>query len=90
MKKHLQIRISGRVQGVYFRKTAQKEAEKWGITGFIQNMDDGTVYIEAEGKPMPLDLFVKWCYKGPDNAKVNEVTTNEGELKNFDVFEVRH
>jgi acylphosphatase len=50
MKKHFNIRISGRVQGVFFRASTKAKAEELGISGFVQNEPDGSVYIEAEGE----------------------------------------
>lgn len=44
--KHISIRIYGRVQGVGFRVSAQKKADELGITGFVRNEPDGTVYLE--------------------------------------------
>lgn len=88
MIKHYNITISGKVQGVWFRKSAQKEASKWGIKGFVMNGNDGTVYIEAEGEEKALDLFAKWCRQGPERARVTDLVIKEGELQNFKDFEV--
>lgn len=88
MIKHYNITISGKVQGVWFRKSAQKEALKWGINGFVMNGNDGTVYIEAEGEEKALDLFVKWCRQGPEKARVSDLVVKQGELQNFKDFQV--
>jgi len=50
MKKHVNITVKGRVQGVGFRYSAMEAAEELGIKGFVRNMPDGSVYIEAEGE----------------------------------------
>ncbi len=50
MKRHLDIHISGKVQRVFFRKNAAAQARKLGLTGFVKNEDDGSVYIETEGE----------------------------------------
>jgi len=89
MIKHLKITITGRVQGVWFRRSAQIEAAKWGIKGFVENREHGVVYIEAEGSEKALGLFVLWCHKGPDLAKVTEVITREGAVQNFPDFQIR-
>lgn len=58
---HLNITIKGVVQGVFFRKSAQEEAYRLRIAGFVQNESDGSVYIEAEGMEEDLDEFIAWC-----------------------------
>jgi len=88
MKQHLNIKIIGSVQGIFFRATAKEQADKLGITGFAQNEGDGSVYIEAEGVKENLDKFIKWCNIGPTMAQVEKVVITEGQLKNFSKFEV--
>lgn len=88
MKKHINIKISGQVQGVLFRVTAKEKADKLGITGFARNEPDGSVYIEAEGEEKTLDQFLDWCHKGPQSAQVEKVIVSEGQLKKFTSFEV--
>lgn len=83
---HLNIKIYGQVQGVFFRVSAKDEAEKLGIKGFARNEPDGTVYIEAEGDKTSLDKFIKWCHDGPEVAQVDKVEITEGPLKNFTSF----
>ncbi len=83
---HLNIRISGQVQGVFFRQTATQEAKKLGIKGFVRNEPDGTVYIEAEGSKKILDEFIKWCHEGPEAADVSRVEVNGGQVKKFTDF----
>ena len=87
--KHLNIKVYGQVQGVFFRATAKEEAEKLGIRGFARNEPDGTVYIEAEGKEKDLDTFVEWCKEDPNSAKVEKIEIEIGKLKNFSQFEKR-
>ena len=86
MKRHVSILVSGRVQGVFYRASAKEKADELGITGFVQNMPDDQVYIEAEGTEENLDLFKTWCSKGPPRAQVEQVEIKEGELKNFTSF----
>lgn len=88
MIKHLNIQIYGRVQGIFFRATAREIADKLGIKGFARNEPDGSVYIEAEGEAENLDKFIKWCNIGPSMADVEKVVVTEGQLKNFNDFEV--
>ncbi len=86
MKKHLDIKIFGKVQGVFFRVSAKEEAEKLGIVGFTRNEADGSVYIEAEGDIKSLNKFLEWCKSGPDAAKVKKLIVTEGLIKNFSDF----
>jgi Acylphosphatases len=86
--KHLDIVISGKVQGVYFRLTTKAVADQLGIKGVVLNKPDGTVCIEAEGDPFALESFLEWCHEGPENAVVENVTSAEGDMKNYRNFEV--
>ncbi len=88
--KHYNIRIYGRVQGVFFRDSAKKTARYLGVKGFVKNMPDGSVYIEAEGGSEQLSEFVVWCRKGPATAHVNDVEVKEGKTENFESFNVRY
>ncbi|HEX2919581.1 MAG TPA: acylphosphatase [Bacteroidales bacterium] len=67
------ITITGRVQGVGFRWNALREASSLGLTGFVRNMTDGSVYIEAEGRREVLELFAEWCKTGPPHAHVKSI-----------------
>lgn len=86
--KHLQIIVFGRVQGVYFRASTKAVADLLGIKGMVMNQADGSVYIEAEGDDFSMSEFLDFCSKGPENAVVEKVQTNEAQLKNYRNFEV--
>ena len=88
--KHLNIHVSGKVQGVFFRASAKDEADQLGVKGFVRNELNGDVYIEAEGEDDQLKLFLEWCRRGPRRASVENVDVEEAELKNFVSFEVSH
>jgi acylphosphatase len=87
--KHLNIRVSGLVQGVFYRATAKLKATHLGLNGFVQNDRDGSVYIEAEGPADKLAIFTMWCQQGPTGARVEKVETEEGIVKGFDRFETK-
>jgi len=86
--KHLNIVVIGKVQGVFFRASTKAVADQLGVKGFVKNQKDGSVYIEAEGDEFSLESFTDFCKEGPDKAKVESIDIREGELKNFNNFEV--
>jgi len=86
--KHINIKVTGKVQGVFFRASTKAVADQMGIKGFVKNEKDGSVYIEAESEPFILDAFIDWCKEGPEKAVVENVEMSDGELKNFRNFEV--
>ncbi|NLI23726.1 MAG: acylphosphatase [Bacteroidales bacterium] len=89
MLKHVNITVRGRVQGVGFRYSALEAAEELGIKGFVRNMPDGSVYIEAEGEEEEVLQFIEWCRQGPGYAYVKEVLVQEAPLGHFPDFEIR-
>jgi acylphosphatase len=89
-KIHKNIRVTGRVQGVGFRFACRNMAHSLGIKGFVKNLYDGSVYIEAEGTEVQLQHFLHWCQEGPAYANVNEVFTDAGEVKGFKFFDITH
>lgn len=87
--KHLNITVTGRVQGVYYRASSKAVADQLGVKGFVLNQPDGSVYIEAEGDAFALESFLDFCREGPDDAKVDKIIVAEQDLlKNFKNFEV--
>ncbi|RAW02706.1 acylphosphatase [Pseudochryseolinea flava] len=89
MQKHLIIKVSGKVQGVFYRASTKEIADQLALTGFVRNEDDGSVYIEVEGDDAVLQQFVSWCKQGPRMANVNAVDIIEASLTGFKNFEVR-
>jgi len=88
--KHLNIKIYGQVQGVFFRDSTRKKAEELGVLGFVRNEPDNSVYIEAEGEEEKLKEFLAWCRDGSEWAKVSKVEYEEDKFKNFTEFVVGH
>lgn len=86
--KHLNIRVEGTVQGVWFRDSCRKEANKLDIKGFARNEPDGTVYIEAEGTEENVSALAEWCHVGSERSTVTSVKQWEGELQHFDDFTI--
>ena len=81
------IKVYGLVQGVFFRYTTQKVARKLGLSGYVKNMSDGSVLIEAEGPEDKLEELLLFSHKGPVNARVDRVEhefkTPQYEFKGF-------
>lgn len=86
--KHINIRITGKVQGVSFRATTKAIADQMSVRGIVKNEKDGTLYIEAEGDDTSLEVFEEWCHEGPDRAKIETVDITPGEMKNYRNFEI--
>ncbi len=65
--------VHGRVQGVWFRESTRREAERLGISGHAVNCPDGTVEVLAAGPPTALDELEAWLHRGPPMARVTKV-----------------
>jgi acylphosphatase len=83
------IRIDGKVQGVWFRKSAAQIAAELGIKGFIQNNADGSVYFEVEGPKEDLTKVISWCLEGPENAVVSGITLVKVPAVGLTSFEIK-
>jgi len=86
--KHININITGKVQGVFFRASTKAVADQMGVKGLVKNEKDGSVYIEAESNETTLQMFLEWCKEGPDKSIVENVEVKDGELKNYRNFEI--
>jgi acylphosphatase len=86
---HLNIKVHGKVQGVYFRDSTKMVADQLGVKGWIRNESDGSIYIEAEGDDWILDNFLDWCEEGPERAEVQLVEKAESEMQNFQNFIIK-
>lgn len=71
------LTVTGRVQGVFFRREARIEALKLGLAGFVRNTEDGCVQAEAEGAERSVGAFIRWCRRGPEHARVENVRVEE-------------
>ena len=81
--------VSGRVQGVWYRDTARREAEGLGLAGSARNQEDGTVLLEAEGPAEAVDAFLAWAAEGPPRAHVTSVRADDVEPTGQAGFTVR-
>ena len=81
--------VSGRVQGVFFRDSARREARRLGVTGWVRNRPDGKVEAHVEGAADSVMQLVAWCRSGPRHADVDEIDVREAEPAGLDRFDVR-
>ncbi|MGX6978759.1 acylphosphatase [Vagococcus elongatus] len=89
--KKIKMIVSGRVQGVGFRFTTKMVADRLGVKGYVKNLDDGSVYIEAIADDIVLENFINKIKASPSPSgrvtysKIVEDDTIE-ERRNFDVL----
>ncbi|MEH0154733.1 acylphosphatase [Limibacter armeniacum] len=88
MERHLNITVTGNVQGVAYRAYTQKKATELGLKGFVRNLEDGSVYLEIEGEQLPLAKMLSWCQKGSPTAKVTSMQVKMGPLKGYQQFDI--
>jgi acylphosphatase len=79
--------VKGEVQGVGFRWAVQRQAVQLGLTGYAENLPDGTVRVEAEGDPDRLDQLEAYLRQGPRWAEVESLDVQRapatGEFRGF-------
>jgi acylphosphatase len=89
--KQLHMVVRGRVQGVYFRASAQREARRLGVCGWVRNRADGSLEIVAEGEEAAVRDLHGWAQKGPSAARVDKVDTRwrsyVGEYSDFRILD---
>ncbi|MDQ2179599.1 acylphosphatase [Marinifilum sp. D714] len=88
-EKSVNITVFGKVQGVGFRYHTRKAAQRFGVNGFVKNQVNGTVYVEAEGDELAVELFCEWCKQGPDWARVDRINICDAGAKEYSGFEIR-
>lgn len=90
-QKRLHAIVHGIVQGVSFRYYTTKKARELGLTGWVQNLDDGSVETTAEGTRSQLETLEKWLYSGPPDAKVEAIYVDwEEATGEFSAFRTKY
>ena len=85
----IKLVIEGRVQGVWFRDSTRKEANRLGVFGWVRNRPDGAVEALVEGPEEHVRGLVAWCRQGPPYAKVTRVDESQEEwVGEFDSFDI--
>ncbi|MFC4784424.1 acylphosphatase [Nocardioides sp. MAHUQ-72] len=89
MRKAVDVRVTGRVQGVAFRMYTEQQAHRLGVAGWVRNEPDGSVGGHFEGDAEAVDALVGWCSSGPPMARVQHVAVRESRDGGARSFEVR-
>lgn len=87
--KRVHVRIYGRVQGVFFRDTTQREASRKEVAGYVRNRRDRTVEAVFEGSPEAVEAMIRFCHNGPPAAQVEKVEVREEEPEGLKGFHIR-
>lgn len=80
--------VTGRVQGVGYRESCRRQAQRAGVSGWVRNCADGTVEAVFEGAADAVDAVVEWCRAGPRWASVRSVTVSEQDPEGLAGFRV--
>ncbi len=84
----LHLAIHGRVQGVFFRDSMRREAQRLGVTGWVRNRADGSVEAVVQGSQPAVSAIVGWAQHGPERAQVQRVDAQpaDGSYAGFDIL----
>jgi acylphosphatase len=81
--------VSGRVQGVFFRDSTRREAERSGVAGWVSNRYDGAVEAVLEGPSDAVERVLRFMREGPRHARVEDIDVREEEPESLTTFSVR-
>jgi len=84
------VRVTGRVQGVFFRAWTAEQARTLNVNGWVRNCTDGSVEAHVEGEPDAVDRLIDSIRAGPPGARVDQVTVDAVESAGLSSFDVRH
>ena len=83
------VRVSGRVQGVFFRQWTKQHADALGVTGWVHNCRDGSVEAHVEGDEGAVGWLIEAMRSGPSGAGVDDLTFENATVEQFNTFEAR-
>lgn len=86
--KSVHIVITGRVQGVFYRRWTQERAQGHGVRGWVRNRQDGAVEAVFSGSPEAVDALLAECRQGPPAARVEDIAVEPAEPVSTRGFEV--
>jgi acylphosphatase len=84
------VRVTGLVQGVFFRAWAQGEARELGVSGWVRNCPDGSVEAQLTGEEEAVSRMVERMRRGPSSARVDDLTVEDSAPESVGRFELRH
>ena len=84
------VRVTGRVQGVFFRAWTQQQANELGVSGWVRNAPDGSVEAHFTGEESALEQLIKRLHDGPSSAAVGHVDVSDTDPEPGEGFRVRH
>ena len=84
------VRVTGHVQGVFYRVWTQGQARELGVSGWVRNLPDGFVEAHLSGEEDNVLRMIERMRQGPSNARVDEVIVEDEEPGEAGRFEVRH
>lgn len=85
---HYRIQVTGKVQGVWYRKNTVEQALRLGLTGTVTNLPDGSVLIHAVGERSAMEAFLDWCAKGPAQARVDGMAVEDLPVRAYPGFTI--
>jgi acylphosphatase len=86
----VRILIEGRLQGANFRLNTQSRAHQLGLFGFIRNLSDGRIEIEAQGDEDKVEEMLSWCQEEPHSSQIRSILFRHDEpINRYSDFEVR-
>ena len=89
MAQRCRVVAHGNVQGVFFRESTRKEAERRGVAGWAENLADGTVEAVFEGEDAAVDALVEFVRGGPGHSTVHSVDVTTEAPEGLSGFSVR-
>lgn len=89
MKITKRIKVIGKVQGVFFRKSTQEKAKELDVNGWVRNEEDGSVLTEIEGQQHAVRALEGWLKQGPPNANVENLVVQDRNEQGYTSFEIK-
>jgi acylphosphatase len=86
----VQVSVTGRVQGVWFRDWTRQEANRYGLSGWVRNEPDRSVSAVLEGSPEKVEILLRALWSGPDMAEVREVEARDIPAEGHSGFRILH
>ena len=88
MKKAVKLFFFGTVQGVLFRKFIKEQADKLKITGFVRNLEDGSLEAWIEGNSKSVNDMIEICRQGPPHSQIKRIDILDEKFEGFKVFKI--